>query len=75
MMGSLNDKSHILQRHDNIPSGILAAVQRSYIKISRLFIGLGRRHGVFVCVKKEKFTLRPHIKGITQICRLFDGFL
>ena len=51
VMGSLDDKSHILQIHDNVTTGIFAEIQGTDVKIPCLLMGVGGRHGIFVRIK------------------------
>ena len=51
MMGCLDDKSHILQIHDDVTAGILTEIQRSDIKIACLLMGVRSRHGIFIRIK------------------------
>ena len=67
MMRSLDFKSHILQIHYNVASGILAKIQRTDIKKSCLLLSLSGRHCIFVCIKQEEFTFRLNFQRIPKL--------
>ena len=70
MMGCLDDKSHILQVHDDVTAGILTEIQRSDVEIACLFVGVGRRHRIFVRIEQEKFTFGTYLERIPHILSL-----
>ena len=75
MMGCLDDESHILQVHDDVTTGILTEVQRSDVEISGLFVGVGRRHGIFIGIEQEKFTFGTYLERISHILSLLHRTL
>ena len=75
VMGGNDLKSHIFQRQDHISPGVFSQVKRTYIKISALLMGQRCGHPVFVRMKKEKFTFRSHIHGVSHFFRAGDLFL
>ena len=51
MVGCLDDKSHILQIHDNVTTGIFAEIQGTDVEIPCLLMGVGSRHGIFIRIE------------------------
>ena len=73
MVGRLHLKSHFLQGHYHIASGILSEIQRPHIKISCLFMRNIRRHAIVIQMIQKEFTLRAHIKNIAfRFCFRYD---
>ena len=73
MMAGFHLKSHLLQGQHNIPAYIFSQINGRYVKISGPLVGLCCRAPLFIGVKKEKLTLRPHLEHIPHIRRPFDS--
>ena len=69
VVGGLNLKAHLFQRHADLAAGALAVVERAQVKVAGLVGGLRGRRALLVRLEEEELALGADVEGIAHIRR------